>query len=61
MPQKKFIITKDECVANKLLVSGFKLMGQTSGVWTFINNIPKNFNFNEIDKKLYTYSNILHI
>lgn len=57
----KFIITKDEDTANKLLTSGFQLVSNVSGVYTFLNIVPTNFNFVEIDKKTYSYSNTLFL
>ena len=57
----KFIITKDESTANKLLACGFQLVSNASGVWTFMNIAPKNFSFAEIDKKMYSYSNTLFL
>ncbi len=59
MSQKKFIITKDESTANKLLACGFQLVSNVSGVWTFMNIAPKNFSFAEIEKEKYSYTNIL--
>lgn len=56
---KKFIITKDETTANKLIACGFQLISNFSGVWTFMNIAPKNFSFAEIDKKSYSYTDIL--
>lgn len=56
---KKFIITKDESTANKLMAFGFKLVSNVSGSWTFLNIAPKNFSFAEIDKEKYSYTNIL--
>ena len=56
---KKFIITKDETTANKLITCGFQLVSNVSGVWTFMNIAPKNFSFAEIDKKTYSYTDIL--
>ena len=61
MSQKKFIITKDESTANKLLTCGFQLVNNISGVWTFLNIAPKNFSFAEIDKSKYSYSNNLFL
>lgn len=61
MSQKKFIITKDESTANKLLTSGFRLVNQVNGVWTFMNATPQNFSFAEIEKGKYSYSDILCI
>lgn len=56
---KKFIITKDESTANKLIACGFQLVNNISGSWTFLNVAPKNFSFAEIDKEKYSYTNIL--
>lgn len=56
---KNFIITKNEETANKLITAGFKLVGNNNGVWTFINGVATNFNFADIDKKTYTFSNKL--
>lgn len=61
MSQKKFIITKDESTATKLLTCGFQLVSNISGVWTFMNIAPTNFSFAEIDKKTYSYSNNLFL
>ena len=56
---KKFIITKDEATANKLLTCGFQLVSNVCGVWTFMNIAPKNFNFAEIEKGKCSYTDIL--
>lgn len=56
---KKFIITKDEPTATKLLTCGFQLVSNSSGVWTFMNIAPTNFSFAEIDKSAYSYTDIL--
>ena len=56
---KKFIITKDESTANKLINCGFQLVNNTFGSWVFLNIAPKNFSFAEIDKKAYSYTDIL--
>ena len=56
---KNFIITKNEETANKLIIAGFKLIKNNNGIWTFINGTVTNFNFEDIDKKTYTYSNKL--
>ena len=58
---KKFIKTTDEKTANQLIVAGFKLASQVGNMYTFINSIPKNFNFDVIDKKKIVYDNILSL
>jgi hypothetical protein len=59
MKNQKFIIVKDEQTANKLFASGFKVVSQINGIYTFMNQVPKHFNFDEIDVKKLAYSNML--
>lgn len=59
--EKKFIKTTDEKTANQLIVAGFKLVSHIGNIYTFINEAPKNFNFNVIDKKMIVYDNILSV
>lgn len=59
MPQSKFIITIDESTAKNLLAVGFKLVVQNGGKYTFLNQPPKNFNFEQLDKKNFSYTNVL--
>lgn len=56
---KKFIITKNKNTANQLLASGFQLASKNGDLWIFVNSVPKNFSFDEIDKGTFSYSNIL--
>lgn len=58
---KKFIVTKNEDTARKLLAAGFNLVSNIAGIWTFQNVIPHNFNFENFDKKEIAYTNILSI
>lgn len=55
---KKFIITYDKKIANKLLLGGFQLISEISGVYTFLNS-ENNFNFAEIDIKKLVYTDRL--
>lgn len=57
--EKKFIKTTDTETANKLIAYGFKLVLQDGNVYTFINDVPKNFNFGSIDTKKIVYNNII--
>lgn len=60
MSQKKnFITTNDKETADKLLSAGFQLVSQNEYVYTFLNQLPKNFSFDEVDKKKMAYTNIL--
>lgn len=58
---KKFIIVQDETIAKKLIASGFQLVTQLNNTYTFMNQVPQNFSFDEIDKSKLAYSNILSI
>lgn len=57
--KQNFIKTMDEETANKLIMCGLQLVSHIDNVYTFLNNPPKNFNFDTVDKKKYVYSNIL--
>ena len=57
----KFIITRSETVANKMIGHGFVLVSNTNGTYTFINQPPQHFKFDEIDVKKVVYTNILSI
>lgn len=58
---KKFIIVQDEATALKLIASGFRLVSQLNNIYTFMNQVPQNFTFDEIDKSKLAYTNILNI
>lgn len=58
---KNFIKTTDKTTADKLTANGFKLISSAGNIYTFINQVPKNFNFDMIDKKMIVYDNILSL
>ena len=58
---KNFIKTTDKTTADKLIANGFKLISSAGNIYTFINQVPKNFNFDMIDKKMIVYDNILSL
>ncbi len=58
---KKFIKTTDEKTANQLLALGFTLASHIGSIYTFINCIPTNFNFDMVDKKKIVYDNKLSL
>ena len=58
---KKFIIVQDEATALKLIASGFRLVSQLNNTYTFMNQVPQNFSFDEIDKSKLAYTNILSL
>ena len=59
--KKKFIKTTDKATADKLMTYGFKLVSQIGDIYTFLNEIPSNFNFDVIDKKMIVYDNMLSL
>lgn len=59
MPQSKFIMTMDESTAKNLLAVGFKLISQNGDSYTFLNQPPKTFNFDQLDRTKFAYTNIL--
>lgn len=62
MPQsKKFIITQDKSMSDKLIARGFLLLSNNSGVYTFVNQMPEKFSFNEFDVKKLHFTNKLHL
>ena len=58
---KNFIKTTDKETADKLISEGFKLMSQVGSVYTFLNQPPEKFEFNQIDKKKIVYDNKLSL
>ena len=60
MPQdKKFIMTQDKSVCDKLVANGFYLLSDICGTYTLANTDNVNFNFKEIDIKKLVYTNRL--
>lgn len=58
---KKFIKTTDAETANKLIAYGFQLVSHVGNIYTFLNDVPKNINFDVIDKKMIVYDNKLSL
>ena len=58
---KNFIKTTDQETARKLLECGFQLVAQASDIYTSLNQLPNNFNFDNVDKTKIVYDNILSI
>ena len=56
---KLFINTNDKTVADKMIANKFKLISATAGVYTFVNEPPKNFSFDVNERKKLYYTNIL--
>lgn len=60
MPQsKKFIMTQDKSVCDKLVANGFYLLSDNCGTYTLTNADNINFNFEEIDIKKLVYTDRL--
>lgn len=59
MNDAKFIVVKDKDIANQLIINGFNLISNVCDTYTFMNIIPKHFNFENIDIKKLVYTNML--
>ena len=59
MNDAKFIIVQDLNTANKLISAGFQIVSTLNNTYTFMNVIPKHFNFENIDVKKLAYTNVL--
>lgn len=59
MNNAKFIIVQDVDTASKLIASGFNLVTNMNGTYTFMNVVPKHFSFENIDIKKLAYTNML--
>ena len=57
---KNFITTTDKPTADKLMAEGFKLVSHVGNAYTFLNDVPKNFNFEEVKKNV-AYTNTLSL
>jgi len=53
----KFIHCFSEELKNKLLQNGFKLLSQNNSFFIFENSPTITFNFKQIDKKQFVFSN----
>ena len=58
---KKFIIVQDEDTANKLVAGGFQIVSKINNTYTFMNQVPQHFSFDEVDKSKLAYTNILSL
>ena len=58
---KKFIITQDESMSDKLIAHGFLLLSNNSGTYTFVNRQPENFTFDAFDVKKLHFTNNLYL
>lgn len=58
---KQFIKTTDKSTADKFITAGFRLISHVGNVYTFLNQPPKNFNFDVIDRKMIVYDNMLSL
>lgn len=58
---KKFIMTQDKTVCDKLVANGFCLLSENCGVYIFINQAPEKFSFDEFDVKKVHFTNNLHL
>ena len=61
MNDKKFVVTKDEAIANKLIAHNFKLVSAIAGVYTFVNGAPEKFSFDMFDVKKLHFTDKIHL
>jgi hypothetical protein len=61
MNDKKFVVTKDEAIANKMIAYKFKLVSAIAGTYTFVNETPDKFSFDMFDVKKLHFTNNLHL
>lgn len=59
--EKKFIITQDKQTAEILLTANFQLVSNIGTIYTFLNEVPKNFSFANFDKSKIVYTSTLAI
>lgn len=59
MNDAKFIVVQDQNIASVLMSAGFKVVSCVNNVYTFMNVVPKNFQFANIDVKKLVYTNML--
>jgi hypothetical protein len=59
MKDAKFIVVQDIKTVNMLISAGFQIVSQINNTYTFMNVIPKHFNFENIDIKKLAYTNML--
>jgi hypothetical protein len=59
--EKKFIITQDQQTAEILLTANFQLVSNIGTIYTFLNEVPKNFSFANFDKSKIVYTSTLAI
>ena len=58
---KKFIMVQSEAVANQLIASGFVLLSNNCGTYTFLNEQKGNFNFSNFDMTKVHFTDKLYI
>jgi hypothetical protein len=58
---KKFMKTTDTETANKLIAFGFKLVSHIGNIYTFLNDVPQNLNFDSVDKTKIVYDDKLSL
>ncbi len=58
---KKFIMTQDKSVCDKLVASGFYLLSENCGMYTLINKTKESFNFSDIDTTKIHFTDKLYI
>ena len=55
----KFIHVFTKELKDKLLLDGYKLLNKNNGIYIFENNKSLKFEFSELDKKQFIFSNTM--
>lgn len=59
--KKKFVIVSGDDVAKKMLRLGFQRVAHVGDVYTFLNDPSIHLNFESLDMKKISYSDILYV
>ena len=61
MSNTKFIVTKDDAIANKMMEYKFKLISAVAGVYTFVNESKNALFFESLDMSKIHFTNKLSL
>lgn len=55
---ENFIVTTDKYMAEKFISAGLRMISHKGDVYTFLNQPPENFNFENFDKTKFCFTNM---
>lgn len=59
MCEMKFIVTMDDRTADNLRSSGYVLLYENDGTYTFLNDLNLRVQFSDLEKTKFFYTNML--